>query len=232
MSADSAKEQPEVAQWNQLGKAARSVMNLDTMHAEDVPKGRDWNHPHRGIEDQYVDYRACDQAYSAFPQLRQLDPTVGPPAINRDLIAAMIRNEQFYYTQIKDTAPISTLTSTVIGPFEKDNSIGAAQVQVGNIEQLAQQYPQQLGDSNNIIGRAEQPATAALIVGAYLDDVVSHIKNNTRPDYIGKNAWLKVNQFWCEGKRDEALIMAFNPDPHQVAHVTAQLRQIRTNGHD
>jgi hypothetical protein len=209
-----------------IGRVSKAAQHAEFAYVETPSQGGDWIYPRRGREDKFISHEGAAAAMNTLPQLRQLDPEVGPPAINRNLIAAIVRNEQYYYDNRKDPGPDEYVRQHHNWPFEQDESLGPAQIQARNISRLAHEYPQQLGDPKTAIARAEDPYWAAKFAGAYLNEVIQHIKEGTRPDYIGSKDWQTVTTLWREGQRDEALITAYNPDPHQIEHVNKQLRVI------
>lgn len=206
-----------------IGQAAQ---NPELHEGEEPPEGGDKIHPHRGREDESVDFNACANANKAFPGLKK---HIGndPGKIDSDLIAATIRNEQFYYTNIKDTGPDHYIRAHGNWPFAESESIGPAQMQVRNIKHLARCYPEQLGDVTDAVRNAEDLHRAPFFVGAYFEDVINGIETKQKPHYISENTWININKRWRSGERNEALIIAYNPDPKQIEHVLAQLKNIK-----
>jgi len=89
--------------WDRMYKAGRDALKNTTALPEllklEQPKNwQDVQYPHRGNEDQFVDYDSCKIANQKFPKLAHHN-------IDADLIAATIRNEQFYYMNGKDVGP-------------------------------------------------------------------------------------------------------------------------------
>lgn len=58
--------------------------------------------PHRGHEDNHVSYGACAGANKPFENIRMRIGS-GPGHIDADLIAGIMRNEQFFYKQMLDS---------------------------------------------------------------------------------------------------------------------------------
>ena len=112
---------------------------------EGVPLGADPRYPHRGHEDDYVSYGVCVGACNRFENVR-MRIGLGPGHIDPDLVAAIIRKEQVYYKQFFDTGTDNYVREH--GNLDalpgKDTSIGPAQMQIRNIENLMKEFPEQL----------------------------------------------------------------------------------------
>jgi hypothetical protein len=100
-------------------------------------------------------------------------------------------------------------------------------MQVRNINYLAQTYPEQLGQITDGVRNAEDVHRAPFFVGAYFADVIRGIETKQRPGYISEKTWNSINEHWQKGDRNEALIVAYNPDPNQINHVFTQLDKIK-----
>lgn len=64
-------------------------------------------------------------------------------------------------------------------------------------------------------------------VGAYFSVVIHDIETKQKPDYISDNIWKHINDRWQKGQHNEALIIAYNPDPNQINHVFTQINNIK-----
>lgn len=230
-------EEPElIAQnWNSLkrqlekglDRVGQTVGYDEFRHVDTPPKNGDWHFPHRGQEDLLVSREGAEKAFKLLPNLKSLNPEIGPKAIDPELISAIIRNEQFFYQNGKDSGPDEYVRRNGKWIFSNDESLGPAQIQVRHIIRLSATYPEVLGEASTAIRRCLQPNDAALFAGAYLDEVVGHIHDKTKPDYIGTKDWETVLKFWKDGKRNEALITAYNPDPNQIANINMQLHILK-----
>lgn len=209
--------------WDRTVQAAQ---NPDLVHYETPPEGGDWNYPRRGREDEFIDYDASAKANKAFPELSKYIGD-GQGKIDPDLIAATIRNEQFYFDNKKDAGPEHYAQKHHNWPFNQDESLGPAQMQVQNMEHLAAAYPKQLGTVADAVRNGTDVHQAPFFVGAYFADVIHGIENKQKPDYISDNIWKQINEHWQKGQRNEALIIAYNPDPNQINHVFTQLDNIK-----
>lgn len=207
-------------------RTIQSLQNPDLFGWENPPKDGAPYYPHQGIEDDFIDYETCAKANKVFPLLAKY---IGdrPGKIDSDLIAAIIRNEQFYYVNIKDTGPDNYIKAHGTWPFREDESIGPAQMQVRIIKYLAKMYPMQLGPVADAVRNAESKKEAPSFVGAYFSDVIHGIETKQKPDYISDIIWNQVNDHWQKGERNEALVIAYNPDPKQINHVFTQLDNIK-----
>lgn len=209
--------------FERVGQAAQ---NPELREGEEPPLGGDSAFPHRGREDEFIDYDACSKANTAFPSLKKYIGD-GLGKIDPDLIAATIRNEQFYYMNVKDTGPDHYVKAHGNWPFDQRESIGPAQIQVRNINRFAHDYPKQLGEVADAVRNAEDIHHAPYFVGAYFADVIHGIETKQKPDYITARTWENINKHWEKGERNEALIIAYNPHADQVLHVFTQLDNIK-----
>ena len=204
----------------------QGAANPELMETEKPPDGGDWHYPHRGREDEFIDFDSCAKANKAFTELAKYLGDA-PGRIDPDLIAATIRNEQFYYDNLKDPGPDHYVKAHGNWPFAQDKSIGPAQMQVGNIRKLAEKYPNVLGAAGDALSNAIKPERAPYFVGAYFADVINGIENHKKPDYITISTWKSVNDHWQKGEKNQALIFAYNPDSNQVNHVFTQMDAIK-----
>jgi hypothetical protein len=195
---------------------------------EHPPPGGDWNYPHRGREDDFINFEACRQANKLFSSLaRHIGNS--PANIDPDLIAATIRNEQYHYHNLKDTGPDHYIRARGQWPFQQDESIGPAQMQVRNIKEMARHFPEQLGPENDAVKLAETVDKAPYFVGAYFAQVICGIETKQKPACISDTVWKQVNDRWHNGERNQALIIAYNPSQEQVRHVLFQLNKIKSS---
>lgn len=207
-------------------RAVQTLQHPDLAGWENPPEGGDFFYPRRGREDDFIDYDACAKANKAFLGLAKYIGD-GPGKIDPDLIAATIRNEQFYFDNRKDAGPENYVQKHRNWPFNRDESVGPAQMQVQNIEHLARTYPKQLGSEADAVRNAIDTHHAPGYVGAYFADVIHGIESRQKPEYISNRIWKQVNDRWQKGERNEALIIAYNPDPNQINHVFTQLDNIK-----
>lgn len=207
-------------------RTVQSVQHPDLIHLEMPPEGGNARYPRRGREDDFLDYDACSEANKAFPKLARFIGD-GPGKIDPDLIAATIRNEQFYFDNAKDAGPENYVRKHHDWPFNRDASLGPAQMQVQNMEHLARIYPKQLGEVADVVRNGTDIHHAPYFVGAYFSDVIHGIESKQKPDYISDNIWKQINDRWQKGQRNEALIIAYNPDPNQIQHVFTQMDNIK-----
>lgn len=202
------------------------MQHPDLIYWENPPEGGDSFYPHRDREDEFIDYDACAKANKVFPALarhigdsnRMVDP---------DLIAAVIRNEQFFFDNRKDSGPENYAQKHEKWSFNQDESLGPAQMQVQNMEHPARMYPIQLGSVSDAVKNGIDKHKAPYFVAAYFADVISGIETGQKPDYISNNIWTQINEHWQSGRRNEALIVAYNPDSKQIDHVFTQLDNIK-----
>lgn len=209
-----------------IERAGQAAQNPELREGEDPPEGGNPGFPHRGREDEFIDYAACLKANKAFPELAK-HVGDGPGKIDADLIAATMRNEQFHYVNVKDTGPDHYVRAHGNWPFNRDESIGPAQIQVRNIEHLAEKFPKTLGTKADAVKSAATVEYAPYFVAAYFADVIQGIESKHKPEYITNATWKSVNDHWQKGERNEALIIAYNPDPKQINHVFTQLDNIK-----
>lgn len=234
IQSDSEQLEPDaiVAQdWGVLIKkgwdrTVQTVQHQELAHFEDFPEGGTWFYPRRGREDEFIDYDVSHVANKVFPELAKF---IGdePGKIDPDLIAATIRNEQYYFENAKDAGPDHYAQIHGNWPFNRDASLGPAQMQVQNMEHLAATYPKQLGAVADAVRNGIDPHRAPYFVGAYFADVIHGIESKQKPDYISDKNWKQINDHWQKGERNEALIIAYNPDPNQINHVFTQLDNIK-----
>ena len=134
---------------------------------------------HRGNEDKYVDYKAAQEALKT----AGLDK-LGLP---RNLIAAIMRNEQHYYKntdadQDKQVREKGTVLKD--GKEDPNASIGPAQMQIRNIKHLVDlknadgkpEYPYLQQMKDDPLRAALEPKNAALLVAAYSNEIVKDLK--------------------------------------------------------
>ena len=225
------KDQVVAQDWGRmikkgLDRTVQSAQNPDLIHWENPPEGGDQFYPRRGREDEFIDYDACAKANKDFPELtKYIGDSSGQ--IDPDLIAATIRNEQFYFDNKKDAGPENYVQKHHAWPFNQDESLGPAQMQVQNMEHLAATYPKQLGAEADAVRNATDVHKAPYFVGAYFADVLHGIETKQKPDYITDKIWKQINEHWQKGEKNEALIIAYNPDPKQINHVFTQLDNIK-----
>jgi len=187
-------------------------------------------YPRRGHEDAYISYPACKAANSEFPELAKRIGE-GRNHIDQHLIAATIRLEVAFYKQGADTGQ-----DKYIQEHGHDDgigeavSIGPAQMQIRHLGRLVKEFPEQLGRF------AGDPARAALkvenaphFVAGYFSEVIQHLKEGTKPEYIARIGWDGVRQYWREGDLNAALIYAYNPRKDHIDSVKQQLKIIHQN---
>jgi|JI9StandDraft_1071089.scaffolds.fasta_scaffold53600_3 hypothetical protein len=234
IQSDSEESQPDAIVARDWGATAKkgwdrtvqSVQHHDLIGWENPPEGGDVIYPRRRREDDFIDYDACSKANKAFVELAKYIGN-GPGKVDPDLIAATIRNEQFYFDNTKDAGPENYVQKHRNWPFNRDESVGPAQIQVQNMEHLAKIYPKQLGLVADAVRNAIDIQHAPDFVGAYFADVIQGIETKQKPDYISEKIWKQINDHWQKGQRNEALIIAYNPDPNQINHVFTQLDNIK-----
>lgn len=207
-------------------RTVQAAQNRDLIYWETPAEGGIKRYPRRGHEDEAIDYDACSKANKAFPQLSKYLGE-GPGKIDPDLIAATIRNEQFYFDNYKDAGPEHYVQLQHKWPFNQDESVGPAQMQVQNMEHLARQFPNQLGRVADAVRNGIDTQHAPYFVGAYFADVINGIESKHKPNYIASNTWKQISEHWQKGERNEALIIAYNPDPNQINHIFTQLDSIK-----
>jgi hypothetical protein len=186
--------------------------------------------PHQGREDNFMDYQACKYATAAFTDLNK---HIGdrPGQIDPHLIAAVIRNEQFFYKNFYDTGPDHFIDAKGNWPYNRHYSIGPAQIQVETINHLAEKFPDVLGPPKTSVISAEDIHRAPFFVGTYFADVIHGIEQNQKPKFISDSIWQQVTEKWHDGKLNEALIISYNPDPDQLEHVATQLKIVKGKQH-
>lgn len=152
----------------------------------------------------------------------------GPGHINPDLIAGIIRNEQFFYKNLFDTGPDNYVkTHGNLDVLENTASIGPAQIQVRNIQNLMKQFPEQLAPyAKDPLRAALNPGDAPMFVAAYMSNIIEHLEKHTNPG-LSPGVWKNIQKHWSDGDANGALILAFNPDPTQIQNVTEQLNAIK-----
>jgi hypothetical protein len=196
------------------------------LECENPVKPSDVVFPHRGTEDRFMDYQACKYANAAFPELnRHLGDK--PTQIDPHLIAAVIRNEQYFYKNLLDTGPDHVVNSLGHWAYGSQETVGPAQIRVSTINHLAEKYPDVLGPVKTSIISAEDIHRAPFFVGAYFAEVIQGVERNQKPDYISDNIWKQIVEKWHNGKLNDALIIAYNPNSEQVGHVGAQLKIVK-----
>jgi hypothetical protein len=208
-----------------FGKA--TIDNPDLQYRETPPKGGDYRYPHRGREDDFVSYPACTAASMPFENIR-MRMGAGPGHIDPNLIAGMMRNEQFFYKQIGDvgTDNYVRVHGNLDILHDDSYSIGPAQMQIRNIHNLIAQFPDQLGQyANDPLRAALRPGDAPMFVAAYMSNVITNLENGTNPGF-SNGVWNNIVKHWKAGDANGAMILAFNPDPNQIEHVNTQLKII------
>jgi hypothetical protein len=196
------------------------------LECESPVKPSDVVFPHRGTEDKFMDYQACKYANAAFPDLSN---HIGdePTQVDPHLIAAVIRNEQYFYKNLLDTGPDHVVNSLGHWAYGGHETIGPAQVRVSTINHLAEKYSEILGPVKTSVISAEDIHRAPFFVGAYFAEVIQGIEQNQKPEYISDKIWKQIVEKWHKGKLNDALIISYNPNSDQVAHVGAQLKFVR-----
>jgi hypothetical protein len=212
--------------WDGMYKAGQDALKNTTALPEllNLEKPKNWQdvqYPHLGNEDQFVDYDSCKIANQKFPKLAHY-------AIDADLIAATIRNEQFYYMNGKDVGPDHYIAKVGAWPFN-NMSIGPAQMKVDTITHLAEKYPEVLGKASDSVSNAVTKEKAPLFVAAYFSDVIDGLEKNARPSYIAATPWKNIQEHWRKGEKMESLIFAYNPTLVQVAHINLQMQEIKSH---
>jgi hypothetical protein len=184
--------------------------------------------PHRGREDDFVSYGACAAASKPFENVR-LKIGAGPGHIDPDLIAAIMRNEQFFYKNLVDTGTDNYVRKHGNLDVLHDDtySIGPAQMQIRNIQNLVKQFPEQLAPyANDPLRAALNPGDAPMFVAAYMSNMVEHLEKQSNPGF-SSGVWQNIQKHWKDGDANGALILAFNPDPVQIQNVGRQLTIIK-----
>jgi len=205
-----------------------TAVNKELQHAEAVPLGGDLIYPHRGHEDDRISYGACAGANNPFENIRMRIGS-GPGHIDPDLIAGIMRNEQFYYKNFFDTGADNYVRKHGnLDPLhDNTSSIGPAQMQIGNIQNLMKQFPEQLAPyAKDPLRAALNPGDAPMFVAAYMSNMIEHLEKRTNPG-LSAGVWKNIQKHWSEGDANGALILAFNPDPHQIENVSKQLQTIK-----
>ncbi len=205
-----------------------TAKDADLQVREEPPKGGDYWHPHRGREDDFVSYPACAAAVMPFENVR-IRMGEGPGHIDPDLIAAMMRNEQYYYKQLGDVGQDNyvRIHGNLDILHDDTYSIGPAQMQIRNVRKLLEQFPKQLGQYKDDPLRAvERPGDAPMFVAAYMSNIIEHLENHKNAGFSA-GVWNNIAKHWKDGDANGALILSFNPDPNQIAHVTKQLKIIK-----
>jgi hypothetical protein len=178
--------------------------------------------PHRGREDEFMDYTACKNANAAFMDLRKYSGEIDP-----HLIAATIRNEQYFYKNGLDTGPDHYVAAHGSWKYGSSETIGPAQIRVSTVNYLAEKFPEVLGPIETAVISAEDVHRAPFFVGAYFANVIHGIERNQKPEYISDTVWKQINEKWHHGQCNDALIIAYNPHPEQVKHIKMQLMIVR-----
>lgn len=127
---------------------------------------------HRGSEDDYMEYDAFKAAHKAFPQFDNHQN------VRWEHIAAMVRNEQHYYMNVKEQNEEQLIKAGKGDEVGIGKSIGPAQIQIRNIERLIEKYPQltdpKLGGirKDHVLEDALKPDKAAWLATAYVADKI------------------------------------------------------------
>jgi|GEM_PF-3337823 hypothetical protein len=209
--------------------AKATIDNPDLQYRETPPKGGDYRYPHRGREDDFVSYPACAAANMPFENIR-MRIGVGPGHIDPNLIAGIIRNEQFFYKQLGDVGQDNYVRAHGNLDVLHDDtySIGPAQIQIRNAKQLLKQFPEQLGQYKDDPLRALQhPGDAPMFVAAYMSKMINHLETGKNPGF-STGVWNNIAKHWKDGDANGALMLAFNPDPDQLEHIGTQLKIIES----
>lgn len=184
--------------------------------------------PHRGHEDDHVSYGACAAANNPFENVR-MRMGAGPGHIDPDLIAAIMRNEQFFYKNVVDTGTDNyvRIHGNLDIMHDDTYSIGPAQMQIRNVHNLIAQFPDQLGQyAKDPLRAVERSGDAPMFVAAYMSNMITHLENGKNPGF-SNGVWNNIVKHWKSGDANGALILAFNPDPDQIKNVSAQLDIIK-----
>ncbi|MGH2507081.1 MAG: hypothetical protein ACRDHZ_06670 [Ktedonobacteraceae bacterium] len=215
-------------QAERYGSYGKETATNQELRKTEPDAGQFW-HPHRGQEDNFISYGACAAANRPFENLR-LRSGPGPGHIDPDLIAAMMRNEQFFYKQFGDTGTdnyVRNHGNLDILHNSDTYSIGPAQMQIRNIQSLVKQFPEQLGQySNDPLRAALNPGDAPMFVAAYMSNMVGHLETGKNPGF-SDGVWKNIQKHWQSGDANGAMILAFNPDSHQIENVNKQLDIIK-----
>ncbi|CAM5999221.1 unnamed protein product [Sphagnum balticum] len=217
--------------WGAISKKAfdvvsHAVSDQRFLECENPVKPLDVVFPHQGREDKFMDYQACKYANAAFPNLSK---HIGdqPQQIDPHLIAAVIRNEQFFYKNLLDTGPDHVVNSQGHWTYGAHETIGPAQIRISTINHLAEKYPEVLGPAKTSVISAEDIHRAPFFVGAYFAYVIQGVEQNHKPEFISRNIWNQIIEKWHNGKLNDALIISYNPNPEQVNHVGTQLKIVK-----
>jgi hypothetical protein len=182
--------------------AAKKVIDAGKLASGDkrfweleVPGTFDFRFPRRGREDECVDYAACDKASGAFPDLKKY---IGDQQgqVDPHLVAAIIRNEQFYYKNFYDTGPDHYAKAHGGWPYGSHQSIGPAQIQVGTIRFLAEKFPEVLELGQSAVNSAENIHHAPYFVTAYFATIIHGVEHNKKPDFISSDNWKQITEKW------------------------------------
>jgi len=212
--------------YGRFAKAAAD--HKDLQHLEPVRLGDDPIYPHRGHEDDHLSYGACAGANNPFENIRMRIGS-GPGHIDPDLIAGIMRNEQFYYKQIGDAQQDHYVRNHGNLDVLHDNaySIGPAQMQIRNIQNLMKQFPEQLAPfAKDPLRAALNPGDAPMFVAAYMSNMIQHLEKHTNPGFSA-GVWKNIEKHWQSGDANGAMILAFNPSPDQIEHVGKHLKTIK-----
>lgn len=159
---------------------------------------------HRGREDDFVDYKACQKAW----QIAGLDE-LGLP---KNIISAIMRNEQHFYKRTDEEQDAQVRKKgTVLSPGGKEDqnvSVGPAQIQIRNIKNLiamtkldgSMRYPFLEELRVDPIRKALSPEYAALLVAALLSDIHTEQKHNG-----------------IDKPSPQQIIYGYNPDVHSYS---------------
>lgn len=220
-----------------------TLPNLDEIEGSQLPKDATaWDplkevkngsekisYPHRENPDQYYDGETARYVSQHLPRLAhysELHDGMGPK-----LIRAIMRNEQTYYHTGKDG--IQDISVRYTGKFFTNASIGPGQIQMNNIKDLQEKYPELFGQDRDILKLATDKSIATGLVGAYLDDRINTMETwmREKPDetslskdqrYLYKHAF----PLWKAGMHTKALIMSYNPAGGED-HLNNVLRQLK-----
>lgn len=164
---------------------------------------------HRGREDNFIDYKACQKAW----QIAGLEEFRLP----KNIIGAIMRNEQHFYKKTDEDQDTQVKTKGTVyasnGKEDSGASIGPAQMQIELIRHLIN-LKQPNGKAKyeflaplqyDSIRAALRPENAALLVGAYLREIEidqkRHGITNTSAEKIIYGYNDDVNSFLDHGSR-------------------------------
>lgn len=91
------------------------------------------------------------------------------------------------------------------------------------------QFPEQLAPfTKDPLRAALSPGDAPMFLAAYMSNIIEHLEKHTNPGF-SNGVWKNIQKHWSEGDANGAMILAFNPDPHQIENVNHQLKIIKQN---